>query len=139
MAKTKQSKEIGEGIFLIDKAKSDNLSNNKIIIFTILGSHKSLDDGYPILTNQDEESDLAFAKRETVNGKENYFIKTDDENSLYNPISSSPSNRDHKFKVLKNQPKSWQFSKVNAECFNQYITFLKTKNLLYLKYANRIR
>ena len=128
-----------EGIYHLDKKITENISVIKKTVYTILGNQTALLDDYPTLSNCDDNSDLAYAKQEVINNKEYYSIKLDDEGLLLNPISANSMNKDHKFKVLKGKDKSWQYIKVNKECFNYYLDFLKTKNTLYLKYAERVR
>lgn len=140
MAKVKESKKLDDGIYLINQAEPPKLPNVKKIVFTILGNQQTLEQGYPVLSGKDAENmETACAKREIINKKETFFIKIDDEGMLFNPINPGPTMRDHKYKMLKGQDKSWQYIQVNQDCFTQYLEFLRTKNVLHLKYSERNR
>lgn len=147
MAKIKSNKEksqinesvqVDEGIYLIKKTQPENKFSKNKAVFTILGKHKVLDNYYPALSDTDDDLDIAYAKFETVRGKTKFFIKTDDDGLLFNPISPDANTTDFKFRVMKNQGHAWKYQSVTEECFYQYLEFLKTKNTLYLKYAQRI-
>ena len=139
---SKKSKKIETGIYTIDTKKKPDIlpkeENNKII-YTIVGSQSRLKDGLPILIGKNaEQNKEAYAKTETINGITSYFIRINDSDELINPLTITPDNNHHKFKVLKGD-QLWQFKKVNQECFNYYLEMLRTRNTLYLKFAERAR
>lgn len=142
MAKKKQiqqSKQLDTGVYQLDK-NTEIVENSKSkVVYTLFGSHDKLRNGYPLLSNADTSKDkLAYAIAETNNEKVTYFVKIDDQNNLFNPINIAPSQTSAVFKIMKDN-KNWQFQKTNEKCFNQYIEFLKTKNILYLKFAEQLR
>lgn len=139
--KNEQSIEVGDGIYLLDKNRDITTPKKENLVFTILGSHDKLENGVPVLTRDDASNHvLAYAKQEVVNNQQIFYIKIDDEGQFFNPMSPEPNASDHKYKMMKNnKDKAWQFVKVSAECFNHYITMLKTRNVLHLRMAERLR
>lgn len=133
----KKSKEVDTGVYIIDKTQTVKTTKKNKLVFTVLGQQTELIDGYPVLSIKDaENSDLAYAKKDN----NTFYIKIDDQGLLFNPMSAAPNKSDFKYKMMKNEKdKSWEFVKVSAECFEQYITMLKTRNTLYLKHAERNR
>lgn len=127
------------GIYTLDANKKDKPLKQSKIIYTILGSQNDFHDEYPILTQKNaDQLDEAYAKHEIVGEIETYYIKIDSSGHLCNPMALLPNNS-HKFKVMKNNEKSWQYSKVNKECFQHYITMLKTRNVLHYRFSERAR
>lgn len=129
MAEQKESKT---GIFLIDKSKAKDVTNVKTF-YTILGQQDKLVNKLPIVL---EDGNTVLARKDTNGEKNTYFIKVDNLGNLYNPIGLN--NRiTLKSKLLKEE--ATKFIKVNELCFNYYLEFLKTKNVLFLKHASRER
>lgn len=139
--KIKQSVEVGDGIYLLDKSKDIVKSKKENLVFTVLGSHDKLDNGNPILTRDDAiNHDLAYAKQVVSNNTQTFYIKIDDQGQFFNPMSAAPNTSDHKYKMMKDdKSKAWQFVKVSEDCFNHYINMLRTRNVLHLKVAERLR
>ena len=101
--------------------------------YTIFGKHDFLDDdGYPCVT---EENELAFAKKNVFNDNESYFIKKHNGLCL-DPVDS----HEDKFKkgmMRMSDEKMFRFYKVSIKEFKHYLIFLKTKNSVYLRNAQR--
>lgn len=128
----KKSKEIAEGTFVIDVSKETLDLKKSITLYTIYGSHDKLVDGCPVLLDI-KKSDSVYAKQESNNNKTTYSIKSDEFGSLYNPLATGGI-KSFKTKLLGENNK---FLKVSKECFLQYLEFLKTKNVLHYKFADR--
>lgn len=131
------NKNIEEGSYQLDKIKDLPSKIKEKILYTLFGQHQKTLDGFPILIKGDPDKDEAiFAFKETKDTITNFFIKTDDNGTLFNPMEISPSSIHKKIKLLGGS-KIKQFTKVSEECFNLYITFLKTRNTLHLKFAEQ--
>jgi hypothetical protein len=68
-----------------------------------------------------------------------YYIKCDPNNKLFNPIKiySSVSNKPKSKFVDKVCKSEWSFKEVDKFIFDKYIQFLLTKNISWLKEAER--
>ena len=133
------NKEIDTGIYQLDPKKPIVADVKTKKVYTIIGYHHKLSDGYPILVNHNSlQDELVYAVAETNNDKLTYFIKIDDQGHLFNPLSIGPSQSNKKFKLMAKN-KNWQFEKVNEVSFKSYLEFLKTRNVLHLKFAEQSR
>lgn len=88
----------------------------------------------------DTESDLAHAKR-TMEGKRNrYFVQRCtqgmDAGQLRNPLS--PFHTPHNRYVGHTGQRIYEFMEVTAECFQSYLMFLETKNIVHHTQAERL-
>lgn len=124
------------GIYKIDTKKEIDITQNARVVYTIIGSQDRLLDGAPIVLCDDFD-ERALAKKEIKNGKEILYIKINGLGRLANPMSANLDNS-AKSKIMKDNKIS-QFKQVNSECFEQYLIFLKTKNILHYKFAERTR
>lgn len=113
-------------------------------LYTLLGQETSIDeDGFPRV---DTENDKVFAKalknklpKKFLSDSPSYsfFIKTDPNNNIVNPIevySIQKTNSNFLNKICKSESK---FTEVTESIFNKYINFLKTSNLKWLNSAQR--
>lgn len=136
MVEPTKSKQIGEGTYIIDSSKDSELTlKESKTIYTLLGYQDKLVDGLPVLIK--ENKDTAFARKEIKNNRSYYYIRLDDNGSLFNPMSQSIS-VSFKGKLLASNDVT-EFTKVKKECFEHYLEFLKTKNVLHYKFAERAR
>jgi hypothetical protein len=115
--------------------------------YTINGLESFIDDnGDPRTT---KESDSVYAKAiKSYSSKDlynktlqyRYYILTDSNNNLYNPIEESSllsittKNQSYINKVCKNEQ---IFTEVSQNIFSQYISFLRTKSKKFLISAQR--
>ena len=99
--------------------------------YTLLDTRDTLDqDDYPISAKED--SDKTHAKV-VLNGTSiRYYVKKNKFNRLYNPIGN-PNIKASRH----NSRDTWVMKKVIKPVFDQYLEFLKTKNLAYLTNAER--
>jgi hypothetical protein len=122
--------------------------SNEDKFYCLLGSEDYIDDdGYPRLNNENMLNAVAkiiFSKKPkhfTDNDKSygRYYIKLDPNSKIFNPkkILSSIEEK-NSLSFINNICKSeWDFKEVTPQVFQKYITFLKTKNLSWLKDAQR--
>lgn len=68
-----------------------------------------------------------------------FYIKLDPNDKLFNPkqILSSVSDKASLDFINNTCKKNWNFKEVTPQVFQKYINFLKTKNLAWLKEAQR--
>ena len=143
--------EIDKNIFRpndTDVLDSDNSIDPITIIYTIKGQEDELDDnGFPLLYDEERErmgkitfikaelSDDAYAKK-TFNGKRyRYYAKINQRGDLYNKYGLYEEGKINKKRVTGEL--TWQFREVNLRVFELYLSFLKTKNVAWLKKAER--
>lgn len=139
MSKSKTPKKQKSDTFVIDKSKVKPAPQNKLVVYTIFGSHDDLEGGQPVLTRKNADRDnLAYAKLQKIGEQETYFVRIGDTGELFNPNAPLPNDKHHKFKML-GQDKTGLFEKVNKECFNYYLDYLKSRNPLHYKFATRSR
>lgn len=117
----------------IFKIQPQILLNNQSIFYTTIEQHTDLDnEGFP-LTDNEENSCAKLHKNQNRN---RYFIKIDTYGKPYNPIGMYSENQINKFSS-KAGKKIYTFKETNEKAFNHYINFLKTKNLAWLRNAER--
>jgi hypothetical protein len=128
--------------------KSYQINNETNKYFCLSGQEDFLDeDGNPRIENED--SDIVVAK--TIFSKKpkhfadsdrsyaRYYIKLDPNSKIFNPkkILSSIENKDP-LSFIKNICKEgWSFKEVTPQTFQKYLMFLKTKQISWLKEAQR--
>lgn len=104
------------------------------------------DDGNPRIL--DKESNKIVAKCiqnkktktfQTSSNNYSYYIRTTPNASLFNPIETlSPIKDKRQFDFIDSTCKDkWMFIEVGKTTFDKYIKFLVTKNISWLKEANR--
>ncbi len=111
--------------------------DRKVCVFTLFGKHDYLDaDNRPRLINTTvvaEERLEAYAKSVVIDGgNPRYLVKTDSTGHAYNPIGMYADVSSERF----GNPQ-WTFREVNKNAFNQYLSFLRTRNNARLKNAER--
>ena len=102
--------------------------------FTLMGQQDFLDDEANPRVKTD--SSVAYAKI-VSNNEENtkkFFIKTDHHAKLLNPMSIY---EDDKNKFMNQLGRQIKFKAVNQKVFDLYVTFLRTKNTVWLNNAER--
>jgi hypothetical protein len=116
-------------------------------LYCLIGQEDFIDDdGFPRIN--DPESDNVVAKSvQNKKGKNmtssqnycTYFVRISPNLELYNPINRlSPIKDKRKYNFIDSICKeTWTFKEVNKQIFDKYLTFLKTKNLSWLKDAER--
>jgi hypothetical protein len=135
-AAPKELKKVNNGIFTIDSTKNKK-ELREVVVYTILGSQDKLQNRLPVLLGPEaDKQNIAYAKKNTVNDKSTYYVKVDNFGHLYNPITADRQTS-LKTKLLKETLS--KFIRVSEQCFNYYLEFLKTKNVLHLKFASQER
>lgn len=116
-------------------------------LYCLIGKEDFIDEeGYPRLN--DSESDNVVAKSiQNKKGKNivssqnycTYFLRISPNLKLYNPINRlSPVKDKRQYNFIDSVCKEkWMFKEVNKQTFDKYLTFLKTKNISWLKDAER--
>jgi hypothetical protein len=113
-----------------------------------MGSHDFLDnDGFPRLSEDNHSNAVAkiiFSKKSKhfENLQKIYprfYIKLDPNSKIFNPkkILSSIEEKDSLSFINSICKTNWEFKEVTSQIFQKYITFLKTKNISWLKDAQR--
>lgn len=139
-----------------DKLPHTELKEAEVVVYTIKGYHDDMINDLPILykgtkTRRDKmngDSDEyyeaanraeACAKQETHERKDGsrvvkYYIKRGLQGRLFNPMSLYGDIKTHKKRTGQNE---FQYFEVNKNAFHLYLKFLQTKNLSFLRNAER--
>lgn len=125
---------------------SEISSINEDKFYTLLGSHDFIDnEGFPRLSDSDGAvAKIIFSKKpkhfENLSKVyPRYYIKLDPNSKIFNPkkILSSIEEKDSLSFINNICKTNWEFKEVTSQIFQKYITFLKTKNISWLKDAQR--
>lgn len=112
---------------------------NKIatIFYTLAGKGDTSERGIFCLHSKDDES-IVHAKQTIIGIKHRFYVKIDDRGYLFNPLNGY-----NEFASAKNKPglgkDTWRFVETTESVFLKYLTFLKTRNELYLRHADKER
>ena len=102
--------------------------------YTVFGQHDYLDNNqFPRL--EDGTGDV-LAKSITVEDNTRHYLKLGSHGKIYNPIGMYSEGTSNKF-LSKIGKKAWEFKSVSPSVFSFYIKFLKTKNIAWLRNAER--
>jgi len=120
-------------IFAPNSNKSYN-TERKETLYCFLGEHEFLDEDNNPRVLKDSSKVLAKSVSTAISSR--YFIKTGTHGRIYNPIGMYTEGTSGKFlaKIGKNE---WNFTEVNKGIFDQYVNFLRTKNIAWLNNAER--
>ena len=120
-------------IFNPNATKPSNV-DRKETFYCFLGEHEFLDTENNPRTSK--ESPKVLAKIVGTPASNRYFIKVGTYGRIYNPIGMYSEGKAGKFlaKIGKNE---WNFREVNKGIFDQYVNFLRTKNIAWLNNAER--
>jgi hypothetical protein len=115
--------------------------------YCLLGNEDYLDQmGFPRANNENENvvAKVIFSKKtkhfsDSHKTYGRYYIKLDPNSKIFNPKQIFSSVKDKESlsfinNICKNE---WNFKEVTPQIFQKYITFLRTKNLSWLKDAQR--
>lgn len=102
--------------------------------YCVIGDHEYLDAHNNPRLYKDTPKSLAKIVESALSTK--FFIKMGRNGRIYNPIGLYSEGKESKFlaKIGKNE---WEYKEVNKGIFDQYITFLRTKNIAWLNNAER--
>jgi len=124
------------------------LDNSNDKFYCLSGSEDYVDqDGYPRLYDENMDNAVAkvvFTKKPKHFDDSNksygrYYVKLDPNSKIFNPKKIlSPVEEKNSLSFINLVCKTeWVFREVTPQIFQKYITFLKTKNLSWLKDAQR--
>ena len=128
-----------EGVHFIHE-RDESESSRTETVYTIMGKQEySEENKYPCLHLKVPEAlnhKNAYAIKISVGDRTKYYVKRGNDGRIFNPIgmfSEGDSTRQ-----LKHAGKAaWNFKEIKADIFDLYINFLLTKNVSYLKNAER--
>lgn len=102
--------------------------------YCFLGDHEFLDqNNNPRIS---KETSKVLAKVVNTSTYTKYFIKTGIYGRIYNPIGMYSEGKENQF-LAKIGKSEWNFKEVNKGIFDQYVNFLRTKNIAWLNNAER--
>jgi len=102
--------------------------------YTVFGQHDYLDN-YQFPRLEDGTGDV-LAKSITIDNTTKHYLKLGSHGKIYNPIGMFSEGTSNKF-LSKIGKKAWEFKSVSPRVFSLYIKFLKTKNIAWLRNAER--
>jgi len=115
--------------------------------YCLIGQEDFIDeDGHPRVNDSDATHIVAKSiqnkKGKNIVAAQNhctYFVRISPNLKLYNPITLlSPVKDKRQYNFIDSVCKeTWLFREVNQQTFDKYLTFLKTKNVSWLKDAER--
>lgn len=103
--------------------------------YTIIGDHDYIDNKNNPRINNNNKNVLAKSI-EYASGNTKFFLKLGDHGKIYNPIGLYSEGTSNKF-ISKIGRKAWEFTEVSPKVFDLYINFLRTKNIAWLRNAER--
>lgn len=117
------------------------------MFYCLTGQEDFIDDeGNPRLSDKDSDNIAAKCVRnkkpksfQNAINHYSYYIRTTPNSDLFNPINRlSPIKDKRQFDFVDSTCKNkWMFIEVGKTTFDKYIKFLVTKNISWLKEANR--
>lgn len=129
----------------IFNATNTQTDENKF--FCLSGYEEFLDkDGFPCLSDENAENVVAkiiHSKKprhfDNTRAYPRYYIKLDPNSKIFNPKPTLSTVQDKNSLDFINATckQQWNFQEVTPQIFQKYIMFLKTKNLSWLKDAQR--
>lgn len=113
----------------------NNKNQDKVIsYYTFSGDQDAFDkNNQPIAL---EDSKKVLAKKIEYENRTKYFVKVGTYGKIYNPIGLYSEGHANKF-LSKIGKKAFDFQEVSPKTFDNYLSFLKTKNLAWLHNAER--
>lgn len=117
----------------IESKDTDQTRTEKL--YCLLGQHDFIDeDNNPRLSS----GSFKVLAKSVKNGSANprYFIKVGAYGRICNPIGMYTEGTENKF-LSKIGRDEWTFKEVNINIFDQYVNFLRTKNIAWLNNAER--
>lgn len=115
--------------------KEPTLDDKTYSYFTMLGQHDYLDSDKNPRLNENNNNTLAYSVLQNSK-QEQYYIKIGAHGKVYNPIGMFSEGSANKF-ISKVGKKAWEFKRVSPSVFNFYVRFLRTKNIAWLRNAER--
>lgn len=131
-----------------DVLDADNSIFPSVTVYTIMGKQDGADEnGIPVLYDgiherpnhpdviiYAESSDDAYAKKTFNGNRSRFYIKANHQGEFYSPLGIY---EEKGATQLRHGEPMWKFREVNQRIFDMYASFLKTKNIAWLKNAER--
>lgn len=130
----------GDGVYFIrEENRPESLSRTETV-YTIIGKEEYLEkDKYPCLRlSADEAADHknAYAIKVSIGDRTRYYVKRGNDGRIFNPIGMFSEGTSTK--QIRHAGKGvWNFKEIKEGVFDLYINFLLTKNVSYLRNAER--
>jgi len=119
--------------FYTDDVK--DTSNHNTILYTIKGRHDFVDqDGRYQINFQPVEQAKSNPYVHAIKHNSRFLVKLGENGKLFNPYGPFSEGMETKQRVGR---PTWKFINTTKANFDQYVTFLKTKNEVFLKNAER--
>jgi hypothetical protein len=116
--------------------KQQEQDNKTYGFYTVLGSHDYLDEEKNPRLSSSTSGDVLAKFTDYSNGRIKYFIKLGMHGKIYDPIGMYSEGTSNKF-ISKIGKKAWEFKEVSPKVFELYVNFLRTKNIAWLRNAER--
>lgn len=116
--------------------KQPEQDNKTYGFYTVLGSHDYLDEAKNPRLSSSTSGDVLAKFTDYSNGRIKYFIKLGMHGKIYDPIGMYSEGTSNKF-ISKIGKKAWEFKEVSPKVFELYVNFLRTKNIAWLRNAER--
>ena len=122
-----QDKELTEGY--------RDTTNHNTVLYTIRGRHDFVDqDGRFQVNFEPVEKAKSNPYVHAIKHNSRYLVKLGENGRLFNPYGPFSEGMETKQRVGR---PTWKFINTTKANFDQYVTFLKTKNEVFLKNAER--
>ena len=110
-------------------------TNHNTVLYTIRGRHDFVDqDGRFQVNFEPVEKDKNITYVHAIRRNSRYLVKLGENGRLFNPYGPFSEGMETKQRVGR---PTWKFINTTKANFDQYVTFLKTKNEVFLKNAER--
>ena len=110
-------------------------TNHNTILYTIKGRHDFVDqDGRFQVNFEPVEKAKSNPYVHAIKHNSRYLVKLGENGKLFNPYGPFSEGMETKQRVGR---PTWKFINTSKNNFDQYVTFLKTKNEVFLKNAER--
>jgi hypothetical protein len=119
------------------ESESEQSADNATLLYAFYGKHDWLDDdGFPRLANHSFDASQVHAKLVNAESRKKYYIRIGQYGKPFNPIGLYSEGTEYKHRNHTGKP-AWELKTVSKKAFELYINFLKTKNIAWLRNAER--
>lgn len=130
----------GDGVYFIREEDRPEKLTRTETVYTIIGKEEYLEkDKYPCLHLKAVEATThknAYAIKISIGNRTKYYVKRGNDGRIFNPIGMFSEGTSTK--QVKHAGKGvWNFKEIKEDVFDLYINFLLTKNVSYLRNAER--
>jgi|TARA_R110000765_G_scaffold379349_1_gene470354 hypothetical protein len=129
-----------QDIFIIDPSR-ELPEERTVTVYTVIGKEDYIeeDSGLPCLSVElDDTKDNPYAHAMKVIGPSScrFFVKQGAYGKLFNPLGFFSEGREAGVSRHRGRLE-WELKEVKEKVFNFYVNFLRTKNLSYIRNAER--